>query len=75
MKIRLLTRAQHPDGSWHDRGAVVDWPEGVRPPHRLQQNTPDVIDYDPANGLDANHMSGHVVDVPLYEEVKEDHHG
>jgi len=75
MRIRLLTRTQHPDGHWCDRGEIVDWPDTVRPPHRLEQKTADQIDYDPGNGLDANHTSGTVIDVPLYEEVKEDHHG
>lgn len=75
MRIRLLTKAQHPDGHWLDRGAVTDWPDDIRPPHRLVQKSPDRIDYDPENGLDANHTSGKVEDQPLFEEVKEDHHG
>jgi hypothetical protein len=75
MRIRLLTRTQHPDGHWIERGEVTDWPDDVKPPYRLQQKSADLIDYDPANGLDANHTSGNITDVPLFEEVKEDHHG
>lgn len=71
MRIRLLARVQHPDGHWCDRGEIAEWPDHVRPPHRLEQKGPDKIDYDPTNGIDANHSSGEVVDVPLFEQVKE----
>ena len=74
MKIRLLAPTQL-NGHVHQTGDVVDWPDDVKPPHRMRQMTADRIDYDPANGLDANRIAGQMVDEPLYVEVKEDRHG
>lgn len=59
-------------GHLYQPGDVVDLPDGVRGPHRAVQLGPDRIDYDPSNGLDANHTPGQIVDEPLYDEVKEE---
>lgn len=74
MLIRLLARAQHPDGHWCERDEVVDWPDAIKPPHRLAQQSADKIDYDPTNGLDANHTSGKVESVPLFEVIEDKPH-
>lgn len=56
-------------------GDVVDLPEGLRGPHRSVQQTPDKIDYDPANGLDANHTPGKIADEALYDVIEEKANG
>lgn len=69
-RVRLLDRC-HVGGSIHERGDEVVLLAGVRGPHRAVQKTPHKIDYDPKNGIDANHTVGEFDDVPLYEVIEE----
>ena len=70
-KVRLLAQA-FIDNHLHEAGAVVTLKDGDRGPHRAVRSGAMKIDYDPANGLDANRIEEGVVDEPLFEEVKED---
>lgn len=70
MRIRLLAPMIF-NGHRCEPGDIVDLPDGVRGPYHAVRRKPDVIDYDPQNGIDANHTPGHLVDEPLFEEVKD----
>ena len=71
MRIHLHERA-FIGGALHERGAIVDLPEGVEGPHRAVQQEAHKIDYDPGNGLDANHTVGKSENVPLFDIVNDD---
>lgn len=53
-------------------GEIVDLPEGVPGPHKSRAVAPDRIDYDPANGLDANHVPGDTALDPLFDVVEDE---
>lgn len=53
-------------------GEIVDLPEGVPGPHKSRAVSPDRIDYDPANGLDANHVPGEAALEPLFDVVEDE---
>lgn len=56
----------------YEPGEIVDLPEGVPGPHKSRAVSPDRIDYDPANGLDANHVPGEVALEPLFDVVEDE---
>jgi hypothetical protein len=66
MRIRLHSRTISMSGD------IVDLPDGVEGPHGSRQVSHDRIDYDPANGLDANRLLGKVKRVPLFDIIEED---
>lgn len=70
MRIRLKAPFFF-QGHLHQPGDIVDLPDGVRGPHKTAQRTLDRIDYDPANGLDANRILGDVLDEPLFDVIEE----
>lgn len=70
-RYRLTAPAQM-DGAVRGRGHEFTLAEGQMGPHRAVRVTHDHIDYDPANGIDANHVPGEMKDEPLYEEVKDE---
>lgn len=69
MKIRLKERCFF-QGHLHQAGDVITLPDGMRGPHRAVRKGAPAIDYDPGNGLDANHTIGETVDEPLFEEIE-----
>ena len=71
MRIRLHTKFFF-QNHLHERGDIVDLPHGVEGPHGSRQVSHDRIDYDPANGLDANRLLGEVRRVPLFDIIGED---
>jgi hypothetical protein len=70
MRIRLHTNFFQ--NHLYERGDIVDLPDGVEGPHGSQQVSHDRIDYDPANGLDANRLLGKVKRLPLFDVIGED---
>jgi hypothetical protein len=70
-KVRLLARA-FIDNHLYEPGEIVTLKDGDRGPHRAVRNGVLKIDYDPANGLDANRIQDGTHDEPLFVEVKED---
>lgn len=53
-------------------GAIVEIGDKDRGPHRAHRRQPDRIDYGTDPAIDANRNLGEIVDVPLFEEVKEE---
>ena len=71
----MLIRLHEPafiDNHRYNAGDVVRLKPGVKGPHRTIRMSADTIDYDPANGIDANHVPPKMKDVPLFEIVEED---
>ena len=71
MRIRLKTKFFFA-GHLHEPGDIVDLPENVEGPYGSRQITHDRIDYDAANGIDANRLLGQVDRVPLFDVVDAD---
>jgi hypothetical protein len=69
---RLKTKALI-DGAVRDPGYVFTLPDGVRGPHRAVAASHDRIDYDIANGIDANRILPTTMDEPLYDVLDEEH--
>ena len=69
-RIRISTRC-HMDGALREPGYETVLPPGVSGPHRTFQPSVDRIDYDPANGIDANRLIADTKDIPLYTLVEE----
>ena len=55
----------------YEAGDIVDLPDGVEGPHGSSRVTHDRIDYDVANGIDANRILGEVKRWPLFEILEE----
>lgn len=68
VRIRLHTDVP---GLGH-AGEVVTVADVSQGPHRAVRQAQDAIDYSPANGLDANHVPGAMVDEPLFDVVPDD---
>jgi hypothetical protein len=69
MKIRLHEPFFF-QGHLYKRGEVVTLPAGIPGPMRAVRRGADKIDYDPANGIDANHVPGKIEDVPLFDIIE-----
>jgi hypothetical protein len=70
-RIKLNCQFFH-NGHLYQPGEIVTLADGEDGPQRAVHNSVLKIDYDPANGIDANRTEGGITDVPLYEDVKED---
>src|SRR5262245_2740395 len=56
----------------YEPGDIVDLPEGIEGPHGSSRVAHDRIDYDVANGIDANRILGEVKRHPLFEILEEE---
>ncbi len=68
-RIRITARC-HMDGALREPGYETVLAPGVKGPHRTFQPSVDRIDYDPANGIDANRLIAETQDIPLYTLVE-----
>lgn len=70
MKIRLHEKT-FIHGRIHEPGEIVEVAHKEDGPHRAMRRMHDTIDYEPGNGLDANHVPGAHVDKPLFDMVED----